>query len=105
MIVNVYNNLYPYKMSDNETDTIPHKFTSEEIKQRRIASRQRMIEECARYERQCIILEKKIVEIEGWIVLDKMSAKQKHHQLYKVEYQLSEIKTKYNRLQQALYTA
>ena len=89
-------------MSTEEEEKMPRKLTLEEIKKRRWESRQRLLEEYMRCERQMIIIQQKIVETEGLPERDKTSTRQKHHNLYQLEYQLCEKKKRYSQLQKTI---
>ena len=69
--------------SEQSDDVLPRKLTAEEIKQKRMEARRRLLEEYSRCERHIELLEKRLIEIENWLELDKTSVKQKHYQLYK----------------------
>lgn len=86
----------------SDTEIFPRKLTAEQVKQRRIAARQRVVEEYSRCKRHIELVEKRILEVEGWLELDKTSVKQKQYQLYKLEHQVTELKRKHAQLQRAV---
>ena len=58
---------------------------------------------CISYPNKYIeLIEKRIIEVEGWLELDKTSVKQKQYQLYKSECQLMELTRKYTQLKRAI---
>ena len=87
---------------EEEQEQLPRKLTSEEIKQRRLVARQRLVEEYVRCERHITAIEQKLIDVDGWLERDKTSTKQKHHTLYQLEHQLSEKKKKYTQLHKAI---
>jgi hypothetical protein len=52
-------------MSTEEQEQLPRKLTSEEIKQRRLEARQRLVEEYVRCERHITAIEQKLIDAEG----------------------------------------
>lgn len=88
--------------TEEEEEQLPRKLTSEEIKQRRLEARKRLIEEYVRCERHITLIEKRIIEVDGWQERDKTSTKQKYHTVYQLEHQLSEKKKTYTQLQKAI---
>jgi hypothetical protein len=87
---------------EEKEDVLPRKLTAEEIKQRSIAARQRVLEEHTKYKHHITWLEKRIAEVAEWAEPTKFSTKQKHHQLYKLDHELTEKKRKHAQLQRAI---
>ena len=90
------------EIMEEEKETLPRKLTAEQVKQRSIAARQRVVEEYTRCKRHIELIEKRIIEVEGWLELDKTSVKQKQYQLYKAECQLMELIRKHTQLHRAI---